>query len=107
VSVSVLLHGFHLRLVHTNQDHGLGTFAQPEVFQPLAPCLRRQNELINLAITQVVEFPPAVGVGALADHSIHRSILAMRLISPSLRDLFGKRSAENYVDIPSELVPRI
>ena len=76
----VLPHDFHLRLAHTNQDHALGTLtAQPEVFQPLATCLPRQNELINLAITQVVEFPPAVGIGSLADHSIPCSILATQV----------------------------
>jgi len=53
--------GLHVRLVHTSQDHGLGTItAKPEVFQPLATRLCRQNELINLAITQVVEFPPGL-----------------------------------------------
>jgi hypothetical protein len=61
--------GLHVRLVHTRQDHGPGTItAKPEVFQPLATHLCKQNELINLAITQVVEFPPAVRIGALADH---------------------------------------
>jgi hypothetical protein len=30
------------------------------------------NELINLAIAQVVEFPPAVRLGAVADHHIPR-----------------------------------
>jgi hypothetical protein len=88
--MSALPHRFHLRLVHTNQDHGLGTLtAQPEMFQPLAACLRRQNELINLAITQVVEFPPAGGIGALADHSVPGSVLATQVDSPPLRDLFG------------------
>src|SRR3984893_5456791 len=58
-------------LVHTNQGHVLGTLtAEPEVLQPLATCLRRQNELINLAIAQVVEFPPTVRIGAVADHHI-------------------------------------
>ena len=38
--------------------------------------LCRQNELINLAITQVVEFPPAVRIGTLADH--HTRALAPR-----------------------------
>jgi hypothetical protein len=61
--------GLHFTLVHASQDHGLGTItALPEVFQPLAGCLCAQNELINLAITQVVEFPPAVRIGTLADH---------------------------------------
>src|SRR5258708_7756070 len=59
------------------------------MFQPLATCFRRQNELINLAITQVVEFPPAVGIGALADHSEPRSILATQVDSLALRDLVG------------------
>ena len=59
------------------------------MFQPLATYLRRQNELINLAITQVVEFPPAVGIGALADHSVPCSILATQVDSPPLRDFFG------------------
>ena len=58
-------------LVHTNQFHVLGTLtAEPEVFQPLAACLRRQNELINLALAQVVEFSPTVRIGAVADHDI-------------------------------------
>src|SRR5258708_16205221 len=56
------------------------------MFQPLATCFRRQNELINLAITQVVEFPPAVGVGALADHSIPCFIFATQVDCPRLRD---------------------
>src|SRR5216684_2724672 len=47
--------------------------------QPLATCLRRQNELINLAITQVVEFPSAVGIGALVDHSVPCSIRATQV----------------------------
>ena len=59
------------------------------MFQPLATCFRRQNELINLAITQVVEFPPAVGIGTLADHSVPCSILATQVDSPPLRDFFG------------------
>jgi len=79
--------GLHVRLVHASQDHVLGTLtAQPEVFQPLATCLRRQNELIDLAITQVVEFPPAVGIGALANHRVLCSILATQVDSPPLRE---------------------
>ena len=46
--MSALPQGFHLRLIHTNQDHGLGTLtAWPEVFPLLATCLRRDNELIT------------------------------------------------------------
>ena len=50
------------------------------MFQPLATYLRRQNELINLAITQVVELPPAVGIGALGDHTAPVPFLLRRLI---------------------------
>ena len=42
--------GLHFGLVYTNQGHVLETLtAEPEVLQPLATCLRRQNELIDLA----------------------------------------------------------
>ncbi len=61
----------HFRMVHTSQDHVLGTLAaKPEVFQPLATCLRRQFEKINLAIAQVMEFPFAIRISTLVDHHI-------------------------------------
>jgi hypothetical protein len=70
-TVCALPRGLHFGLVHTNQGHVLGTLtAEPEVFQPLATCLRRQNELTNLALAQVAEFPPTVRIGAVADHHI-------------------------------------
>src|ERR1700688_1971613 len=66
-----LARGLYFGLVHTNQGHVLGTLtAEPEVLQPLATCLRRQNELINLAIAQVVEFSSAVRISTVADHHI-------------------------------------
>ena len=105
--MSVLPHGFHLRQVHTNQDHRLGTLtAEPEMFQPLATCLRRENELINLAIPQVVEFPPAVGIGATTDHHIPRSILAKQVDSSPLRELVSN-AVSRISPILSELASRI
>ena len=76
------------------------------MFQPLATCFRRQNELIDLAITQVVEFPPAVGIGTLADHSEPRSILATQVDSLALRDLFGSAVSKSS-SILSELASNI
>ena len=70
--------GLHFGLVHTNQGHVLETLtAEPEVLQPLATCLRRQNELIDLAIAQVAQFPPTVRIGAVADHHIPCSSFVM------------------------------
>src|SRR5258708_7720478 len=56
----------HFRLVRTCQNHAPRTrTTQPEVFHPLAASLRRHNEAINFAVTQVTEFPPAVRISAL------------------------------------------
>src|SRR3984893_19134297 len=62
-------HGLHFGLLQTSYGHALGTLtAEPEVFQRFAAVPRGHGKDINLSITQVAEFTPAVRIGTLADH---------------------------------------